>query len=247
MLIVLFFVIVLWLEIYFVFGFFENILLWDVIFMVQGVESLELIIFGVVLIVILVFIIIMQLVCNLFVLLELVILQYLDLMLGMGYVIIIIIKYLLMLIGGLVGFLMIGIEWLKLQWLVVVLGVGFGFGLQEIFVNFIFGLIILFEKLICIGDMVIICDFIGSVMKINICVIIISDWDCKEIIVLNKVFIIEQFINWLFFDLVMCVVLMILVFVDVNSEEVMEILFIVVCCCLLVIDNLVLEVFLVDL
>lgn len=208
---------------------------------------MELIIFGAVLIAILVFIIIMQLVRNLLALLELAILQHLDLMLGMGYAIIIIIKYLLMLIGGLVGFLMIGIEWLKLQWLVAALGVGFGFGLQEIFANFIFGLIILFEKLICIGDMVIICDFIGSVMKINICAIIISDWDCKEIIVLNKAFIIEQFINWLLFDLVMRVVLMILAFADANSEEVMEILLIAARCCLLVIDNLALEVFLVDL
>ncbi|WP_337222211.1 mechanosensitive ion channel domain-containing protein, partial [Escherichia coli] len=61
-------------------------------------------------------------------------------------------KYLLMLIGGLVGFSMIGIGWSKLQWLVAALGVGLGFGLQEIFANFISGLIILFEKPIRIGD-----------------------------------------------------------------------------------------------
>ena len=51
-----------------------------------------------------------------------------------------------MLVGGLVGFSMIGIEWSKLRWLVAALGVGLGFGLQEIFANFISGLIILFEN-----------------------------------------------------------------------------------------------------
>ena len=81
-------------------------------------------------------------------------LQHLDLTPGTGYAITTITKYLLMLIGGLVGFSMIGIEWSKLQWLVAALGVGLGFGLQEIFANFISGLIILFEKPIRIGDTV---------------------------------------------------------------------------------------------
>ena len=68
-----------------------------------------------------------------------------------------------MLFGGLVGFSMIGIEWSKLQWLVAALTVGPGFGLQEIFANFVSGLIILFEKPIRIGDTVTIRDLTGSV------------------------------------------------------------------------------------
>ncbi|WP_159190571.1 mechanosensitive ion channel domain-containing protein, partial [Klebsiella pneumoniae] len=91
---------------------------------------------------------------------------------------------------------MIGIEWSKLQWLVAALGVGLGFGLQEIFANFISGLIILFEKPIRIGDTVTIRDLTGSVTKINTRATTISDWDRKEIIVPNKAFITEQFINW---------------------------------------------------
>ncbi|XPE66924.1 mechanosensitive ion channel domain-containing protein [Shigella flexneri] len=47
----------------------------------------------------------------------------------------------------------IGIEWSNCS-VVAALGVGLGFGLQEIFANFISGLIILFEKPIRIGDMV---------------------------------------------------------------------------------------------
>ncbi len=91
-----------------------------------------------------------------------------------------------MLVGGLVGFSMIGIEWSKLQWLVAALGVGLGFGLQEIFANFISGLIILFEKPIRIGDTVTIRDLTGSVTRINTRATTISDWDRKEIIVPNK-------------------------------------------------------------
>jgi potassium efflux system protein len=84
-----------------------------------------------------------------------------------------------MLIGGLVGFSMIGIEWSKLQWLVAALGVGLGFGLQEIFANFISGLIILFEKPIRIGDTVTIRDLTGSVTH-QYPATTISDWDQRD-------------------------------------------------------------------
>ena len=65
MLIALLSVIVLWSEIHSAFGFLENISLWDVTSTVQGVESLEPITLGAVLIAILVFIITTQLVRNL--------------------------------------------------------------------------------------------------------------------------------------------------------------------------------------
>ena len=195
------------------------------------------------LIAILVFIITTQLVRNLPALLELAILQHLDLTPGTGYAITTITKYLLMLIGGLVGFSMIGIEWSKLQWLVAALGVGLGFGLQEIFANFISGLIILFEKPIRIGDTVTIRDLTGSVTKINTRATTISDWDRKEIIVPNKAFITEQFINWSLSDSVTRVVLTIPAPADANSEEVTEILLTAARRCSLVIDNPAPEVF----
>lgn len=247
MLIALVSVIVLWSEIHSAFGFLENISLWDVTSTVQGVESLEPITLGAVLIAILVFIITTQLVRNLPALLELAVLQHLSLTPGTGYAITTITKYLLMLIGGLMGFSMIGIEWAKLQWLVAALGVGLGFGLQEIFANFISGLIILFEKPIRIGDTVTIRDLTGSVTKINTRATTISDWDRKEIIVPNKAFITEQFINWSLSDSVTRVVLTVPAPSDANSEEVTQILTTAAERCSLVIDNPPPEVFLVDL
>lgn len=247
MLVALLSVIVLWSEIHSAFGFLENISLWDVTSTVQGVESLQPITLGAVLIAILVFIITAQLVRNLPALLELALLQHLSLTPGTGYAITTITKYLLMLIGGLMGFSMIGIEWSKLQWLVAALGVGLGFGLQEIFANFISGLIILFEKPIRIGDTVTIRDLTGSITKINTRATTISDWDRKEIIVPNKAFITEQFINWSLSDSVTRVVLTVPAPSDANSEEVTQILQTAAERCSLVIDTPAPEVFLVDL
>ncbi|MBE5253266.1 miniconductance mechanosensitive channel MscM [Mixta mediterraneensis] len=240
-------VIVLWSEIHSAFGFLENIHLWDVNSSVQGVDSIQPITLGSVLIAILVFIITTQLVRNMPALLELALLQHLDLTPGTGYAITTLTKYLLLLIGGLLGFSLIGIEWAKLQWLVAALGVGLGFGLQEIFANFISGLIILFEKPIRIGDTVTIRDLTGSITKINTRATTITDWDRKEIIVPNKAFITEQFVNWSLSDSVTRVVLTIPAPAKVNSEEVTNILKQAAERCSYVLDTPPPEAFLVDL
>ncbi|MDX5630288.1 MULTISPECIES: miniconductance mechanosensitive channel MscM [unclassified Brenneria] len=240
-------VIVLWSEIHSAFAFMENISLWDVTSTVQGVESIQSITLGSVLIAVLIFVITAQLVRNLPALLELVLLQHLDLSPGSGYAITTISKYILMLIGCMMGFSLIGIEWSKLQWLVAALGVGLGFGLQEIFANFISGLIILFEKPIRIGDTVTIRDLTGSIMRINTRATTISDWDRKEIIVPNKAFITEQFINWSLSDSVTRVVLTIPAPADADSKEVTDLLMDAVSRCSLILDNPAPEAFLVDL
>lgn len=216
--------IILWSEIHSAFAFLENIRLWDVTSSVAGAESIQAITLGSVLIAILVFIVTMQLVRNLPALLELAILQHLDLSPGTGYAITTITKYILMLIGGMVAFSLIGVEWSKLQWLVAALGVGLGFGLQEIFANFISGLIILFEKPIRIGDTVTIRDLTGSITKINTRATTIVDWDRKEIIVPNKAFITEQFVNWSLSDSVTRIVLTVPATADTDPDLVKRLL-----------------------
>ncbi|WP_298772888.1 mechanosensitive ion channel domain-containing protein [uncultured Shewanella sp.] len=129
-------------------------------------------------------------------LMELIVLQKLDLSPGTGFAITTVSRYLVVFFGILAGFSTLGMEWSKLQWLVAALSVGLGFGLQEIFANFISGLIILFEKPVRIGDTVTIRDLTGTVSKIQIRATTIIDWDRKEIIVPNKAFITEQLINW---------------------------------------------------
>ncbi|WP_342754698.1 miniconductance mechanosensitive channel MscM [Pantoea sp. MBD-2R] len=240
-------VIVLWSEIHSAFGFLENIRLWDASTTVQGVESLQPITLGSVLIAILVLIITTQLVRNMPALLELALLQHLNLTPGTGYAITTLTKYTLILVGGLAGFSMIGVDWSKLQWLVAALGVGLGFGLQEIFANFISGLIILFEKPIRIGDTVTIRDLTGSITRINTRATTITDWDRKEIIVPNKAFITEQFINWSLSDSVTRVVLTIPAAAEANSEEVTNVLLAAAKRCQYVLETPQPEAYLVDL
>lgn len=111
-------VIVLWSEIHSAFGFLENIRLWDVSSTINGIESVQPITMGSLLIAVLVLIITAQLVRNLPALLELALLQHLDLTPGTGYAISTITKYLVILFGGLLGFSLLGIEWAKFNgWL----------------------------------------------------------------------------------------------------------------------------------
>ena len=105
----------------------------------------------------------------------------------------------------------------------------------------------MFEKPIRIGDTVTIRNLTGSITKINTRATTIADWDRKEIIVPNKAFITEQFINWSLSDSVTRVVLTVPAPSEANSEEVTEILLNAAHRCSLVLDTPVPEAYLVDL
>ena len=70
------------------------------------------------------------------------------------------------------------------------------FGMQEIFANFVSGIILLFERPIRVGDTVTINGVTGTVAKIRIRAITMIDPDRKEVIVPNKSFVTGQVINW---------------------------------------------------
>ena len=78
--------------------------------------------------------------------------------------------------------------------------VGLGFGLQEIFANFVSGLIILFEQPIRVDDVVTIGEVTGKVSKIRIRATTIRRWDQRELVVPNKEFITGRLINWTLSD-----------------------------------------------
>ena len=129
-------------------------------------------------------------------LLEVLVLSRLELAQGSAYATTTLLSYLLVAIGFVVTLSTLGVSWDKLQWLVAALSVGLGFGLQEIFANFISGLIILFERPVRIGDVVTIGNLSGTVSKIRIRATTITDFDRKEIIVPNKTFVTDQLVNW---------------------------------------------------
>jgi len=81
------------------------------------------------------------------------------------------------------------------------LGIGLGFGLQNIFNNFISGIILLFERPIQVGDAVEINGVWGEVKKINVRATIVQTYDNASLIIPNSEFISSQVTNWSFKDL----------------------------------------------
>jgi potassium efflux system protein len=205
-----------WSEIQSAFIFLDTISLWDASSTLNGIEYVDPITLKSCLLALIIFVLTLVLIRNLSGALELLILQHLDLSPGTGFAITTLAKYMTISIGFVVGFNFLGVDWAKTQWLVAALTVGLGFGLQEIFANFVSGLIILFEKPIRIGDTVTIRDLTGSISKIQTRATTIVDWDRKEIIVPNKAFITEQFINWSLSDSITRVIINI--GVEFNSD-----------------------------
>ena len=115
---------------------------------------------------------------------------------GTPYTITTLLTYILVTVGGAWAFSTLGMSWSKLQWLFAALSVGLGFGMQEIFANFVSGIILLFERPIRVGDTVTINDVTGTVAKIRIRAITMIDPDRKEVIVPNKSFVTGQVTNW---------------------------------------------------
>ena len=140
-------------------------------------------------------------------LLEILVLSRMRLEQGSSYAITTLMSYIIVSIGIISGLSALGVSWDKLQWLVAALSVGLGFGLQEIFANFVSGLIILFEKPIRIGDVVTIGALSGTVNRIRIRATTITDFDRKEIIVPNKTFVTDHLINWSLSDTITRVII----------------------------------------
>lgn len=140
-------------------------------------------------------------------LLEVMVLSRLELKQGSAYAIGTLLSYTIVGTGLVVSLATLGVAWSQLQWLVAALGVGLGFGLQEIFANFVSGLIILFERPVRIGDTITLGNLTGTVNRIRIRATTVTDFDRKEIIIPNKTFVTDQLINWSLSDTVTRVVL----------------------------------------
>ncbi|MGK0673491.1 MAG: mechanosensitive ion channel domain-containing protein [Halothiobacillaceae bacterium] len=119
---------------------------------------------------------------------------------GTRYAIITISRYIIIAVSLILILGRLGLQWSQMQWLVAALGVGLGFGLQEIFANFISGLIILFERPVRVGDLVSIGNETGHIKKIHIRATVLEDFDRREIIIPNKKLITEQVTNWTLSD-----------------------------------------------
>ncbi|MDO6498432.1 miniconductance mechanosensitive channel MscM [Photobacterium sanguinicancri] len=234
---------VLWADLYQATTLLEDVTLWDVTNTINGIDELSAITVKSAFLALLAFGLTAVFARDLPAAMELLILQHVELSPGTGYALTSLTRYITIFVGIIVGSGLIGFDWSKMQWLVAALGVGLGFGLQEIFANFISGIIILFERPIRIGDTVTIRDLTGVIAKIQTRATTIVDWDRKEVIVPNKAFVTEQFVNWSLSDAITRVTLTINVKYMADSELVTQLLFDAAHECELVIDNPAPEVF----
>ena len=109
-------------------------------------------------------------------------------------------RYIIVFAGTIGGLSLLGLQWSNLQWLAAGFSVGLGFGMQEIFANFISGLMVLFERPFRVGDIITIGNIDGVVSRIRTRATTLVDWENKEILVPNKSFITERLVNWTLSD-----------------------------------------------
>jgi potassium efflux system protein len=140
-------------------------------------------------------------------LLEITLLLRLSLKTGQRFAITTLARYVVIIIGMVVAFQQIGVSWSSVQWLAAAVTVGLGFGLQEIFANFVSGLILLFEQPVRVGDVVTVGGVEGTVSRIQMRATTITDWNRKELIVPNKEFVTGQIINWTLTDQILRIVI----------------------------------------
>lgn len=116
------------------------------------------------------------------------------------YAILSIARYMVVVIGLSLALGWLGLRWGHFQWLAAAFTVGLGFGLQEIFANFVSGLILLFERPFRVGDTITVGTYSGTVTRIRTRATTLLDWDNKEIVIPNKTFITGQLTNWTLSD-----------------------------------------------
>lgn len=133
-------------------------------------------------------------------LVEVILLEHLSVDAGVRFAATCLVRYAIFIAGVCGAFAQIGVGWSNVQWLVAAASVGLGFGLQEIFGNFVSGIILLFERPMRVGDVVTIGDTTGTISRIRFRATTIVDGDRKELIVPNKEFITGHLLNWTLSD-----------------------------------------------
>jgi potassium efflux system protein len=157
-------------------------------------------------------------------LLEITVLQRIPFEPGGRYAVTTILRYTISIIGVVIAFAAIGVTWQNVQWIAAAITVGLGFGLQEIFGNFMSGLIILFERPIRVGDTVTVGDVSGTVTRIRIRATTVTDWDRKELVIPNKEFVTTKITNWSLSDAVLRIIVPVGVAYGSDTEKATQLL-----------------------
>lgn len=108
--------------------------------------------------------------------------------------------YAIWLVGIMLALNALGFDSTSLTLVLGALGIGIGFGLQNIFNNFLSGIILLFERPIQVGDDIEVNGVWATVKKINVRSTIAQTYDNASLIIPNSDLISTQVTNWSFKD-----------------------------------------------
>jgi potassium efflux system protein len=115
---------------------------------------------------------------------------------GVQYTISTTLHYVILTIAGLIALNILGFPLTNLALVAGALGVGIGFGLQNIVNNFFSGLILLFERPIKVGDMLVIDGQWGLVKEIRVRSTIFETFDKYVLVIPNSELVSGKVLNW---------------------------------------------------
>ena len=95
-----------------------------------------------------------------------------------------------------VGIDLVGFDLSSLAFFSGALGLAVGFGLQKTFGNFIAGLILLMDRSVKPGDVIVVNDYFGAISKIGTRAVSMITRDGKEFLIPNELLMTETVENW---------------------------------------------------
>lgn len=143
---------------------------------------------------------------------------------GVSNAITTLLHYLMVTVGFFVALSLIGIDLDNLTLVIGALGVGVGLGLQDLVKNFFSGLVLLFERPVRVGDVLMLDGDWSTVKKIGLRATTVVTLDRSEIIVPNGDLTSEKVTNWTLSDALSRVTVRVGVAYGSDLEKVFEVL-----------------------
>ena len=128
-------------------------------------------------------------------------------------------QYFVVVLGLVIAMKIVGLDLTALTVFAGALGVGIGFGMQQIVVNFISGILLLVERPLATTDLVNVDKYEGEVTRIGIRSLTVKTFDNQEVILPNSAVITKPFTNWTRSDDIMRTVLMVGISYDDDPHQ----------------------------